>query len=724
MLRRRALSLVELIMVIATMVAMLGLTLVAMRPATQATGSRGLAEVLADQLRSARALAMSSRQPVGVLFPPSPSGCARGYFLAQGRQAPRLLRGFNLGSEYGTASMFLGEWASSLGSFVDLPAHVGLADDLVDLTNWLPSSHGSDRALVFMPSGRALGVHLKNVGGYYVVVSAQGFKTSGANLISAAEPYSVVVSALGSIEVERGIFSASGPLDDKTAPKPTLASLPPLPGSGSHDPVIKLVKVFPECNKEVNGADQYSVSDILIDLYPDKPGAADNSRDFSTISMRLYATDVDGGPLRYKWMEDNGKGYFSAPEGTMEWLASEGCWASWCDWIPPNSATLSDNFEFNCKVTDPEGHAVFTATGTTIKAQARSPGKIAFEKFGTGSGGASDAIYVMNIDGTAVRQLSNQAGINEGAPDWAPAGDWLAFHVQDSSGNSDILITSGDGKSRINLTASPTVDDLYPRWSPRGDRVANYSDGNGDGRYGVVIREAQQLGDRRTLAGDQNICPLYPPSFSPNGEYLAYLNDPTGTGPTKVHIKSVLAAQTDPPLERIWGYDTQYVKWNPVKPDQMLAVTWTGKLLLVPVNAANPADPVNTQPCTDLAAGGLGLGFQGCYDAEWSPDGKDIIVSALDSDWDLHLIKNAWSSSRSGHRLTTGKDTSCPTYSPDGAWIVCQAFQNKVRGVPTSTSAYKLFRRPAALSGSEPDNNLFRLLTEESADVSGQSVSR
>jgi hypothetical protein len=723
--RRRALSLAELIMVLATMGAMLALTLVSLRSGSRSLGSRGLAEVLADELRSARALALSSRQPVGVLFPGGAGQSVRGYFIARGRQLGQIVKGCNLGSEYGQASLFIGDWPSSLGVFSNTDLHLGLGDDLLSLTGWRPTNHGTDRSLVFLPSGRVRGLDFPHTGGYYTLVAAQGVRVGGSTLQGAADPYSVVVSSQGAVQVVKGVFAASTNLEDPNAPRALPAPLPALPAPGSSPPEIKGVRVYPDNNSAVHG-NEYSISDIVIDLYPDKPGSPDNSRDFSTITMRVYATDPDGGPLRYSWSEENGKGRFSAREGTMEWLADDKVWASWCDWTPPVSAQNTDAFTFDCKVSDPEGNYKTTsAKGINIRVKPRTSGKIAFDKFTPISAfSGSDAIWVMNIDGTAIRELSNQGEVNEGAPDWSPSGDWLAFHSLDSSWKSDVIIASGDGKSRINLTSNSN-DDIYPRWSPRGDQIANYSDGNGNGIYGVVVREAQSGGDRHSIAGDCTWWAFNPPSFSPNGDYIAYLND-SGAGPTHVHIKPVTAQQSDPPLVRLdaaEGYDVQYVKWNPVHPDRMLAVTWLGKLLLLRVDPSLPAsDPVNQGIRVDLST--KGLGFNAAWDAEWSPNGEDLAVSGENPNHDLFLIQNAWDDARVATRLTSGRETMAPVFSQDGIWLVCQAWQTKQQGVPASQSAYKLFRRLATPGPSEPDNAQLKLLTEDSADVSGHSVSR
>lgn len=736
--RRRGLSLLELILVVAIFGMVAATGFVAVRRGHHTTGSKGMADVLADELRAARTLALSSRDPVGVLFPRGGLNCCRGFYLAQGREAGRLVRGRNLGKEYGQASLFLGDWPSTLGAFDITDVDVGTADDnaRLSLASWVPASHSTDSALIFLPSGRVRNHNFAHIGGHYVIVAGQGFQVSGTTLQGADEPYSVVVSPLGAVHVEKGVFSSSANLATRGAPPQPGTPLQPMAGPGNNAPSITNVTVFPEANESVHGADEYSVSDIIVDLYPDKAGTPDNSRDFATVSLRIYATDPDAQQLRYRWRETTAdSGRFSAPSGVMEWLGPPiNRWAAWCDWTPPIDAPNTTTYRFDCQITDPEGNTVGSeASGTIIRVQPRTPGKIAFEKYSWDDTvtGDTDAIYVMNIDGTAIRQIANQANINEGAPDWSPAGDWLAMHSLNNSGVSDIVMTSADGKSRINLTASPTIDDIYPRWSPRGDRIANYSDEDGDGVYGVIIREAQNGGARQLIASDQNVCPLYPCSFSPTGDYVSYLRDP-GSGPTSLHVKRVTALSSDPSMERLGpgrgaglnGFDIEYAKWNPTYRNRMLAVTWGGKLLLIELDPDQPESAaLNSSVPIDLCT--LGLGFSDAWDAEWSPDGKHIAVCSASPNYDLYLVKDAWEAGRTCGRLTSGQDTMCPVFSPDGRWLVVQQWQDKVRGAPpTAVSAYKLFRRPADSLPGDPDNSQMRLLSEDSSDVSGHSVSR
>lgn len=55
------------------------------------------------------------------------------------------------------------------------------------------------------------------------------------------------------------------------------------------------------------------------------------------------------------------------------------------------------------------------------------------------------------------------------APDWSPAGDWVAFNDR-VDGNSEVCLVRSDGSEFGNLTDSPAMDHS-PSWSPDGRRI-------------------------------------------------------------------------------------------------------------------------------------------------------------------------------------------------------------------------------------------------------------
>ncbi len=76
-----------------------------------------------------------------------------------------------------------------------------------------------------------------------------------------------------------------------------------------------------------------------------------------------------------------------------------------------------------------------------------------------------DDIYVVNADGSELRNLTNTPDVDEASPAWSPDGTQIAFVRAE-----DIWLMNADGSSPTNLTNS-AVPERDPAWSPRGDHL-------------------------------------------------------------------------------------------------------------------------------------------------------------------------------------------------------------------------------------------------------------
>ena len=74
----------------------------------------------------------------------------------------------------------------------------------------------------------------------------------------------------------------------------------------------------------------------------------------------------------------------------------------------------------------------------------------------------------MNPDGSGQTQLTNDGGAG---PDWSPDGTRIAFTSNLGGNNTEIFVMNVNGSGLTNLSNNPTSD-YSPAWSPDGTKIA------------------------------------------------------------------------------------------------------------------------------------------------------------------------------------------------------------------------------------------------------------
>ena len=166
---------------------------------------------------------------------------------------------------------------------------------------------------------------------------------------------------------------------------------------------------------------------------------------------------------------------------------------------------------------DASGQTLLVHRSFLIDYQARwSPDgrQIAFQSYDDGPFGALAKIFVINVDGTGLRQLSpaideqNEWVVDEG-PSWSPDGTRLAF-----TRNAQLYIINADGTG---FTAIPNEDGAQNvSWSPDGTRLA-YQSMNPWGDIHVRNVDGSNLVNVTDNAAQEG-----QPRWSPDGRQLLF----------------------------------------------------------------------------------------------------------------------------------------------------------------------------------------------------------
>ncbi len=157
-----------------------------------------------------------------------------------------------------------------------------------------------------------------------------------------------------------------------------------------------------------------------------------------------------------------------------------------------------------------------------VQGHAALTGQIAYETWDRDPPGAPAEIYVVDVDGTNRRNLTNHRSRDSG-PSWSPDGRQIAFSSDRAAGQG-IYIMEANGRLQRLLTdfgAGPLA------WSPDGRRLAfvAYVDGNLD--IYVIDAVVPERWERPAVPQRLTEDPARDswPSWSPDGRQIAFESD-------------------------------------------------------------------------------------------------------------------------------------------------------------------------------------------------------
>jgi dipeptidyl aminopeptidase/acylaminoacyl peptidase len=236
---------------------------------------------------------------------------------------------------------------------------------------------------------------------------------------------------------------------------------------------------------------------------------------------------------------------------------------------------------------------------------------------------------------------------------------------------ANLWIINADGSDHRPLTTG-NRNDVSPRWSPDGNRLAYLSDA--DGKQQLYIRWMDTGQTARITNLDQAPDAI---SWSPDGKMLSFSSLVLGKGPHVADLPSPPAGAkwADPPT----AYDRLVYRFNGagyLKPGYM-------QIFVVSAEGGTPRQISNG----NFPNGGNEFGPTR---ASWTPDGKFLIISANRHPESDHAFFDdevyEFSVLDGSLRALTnrkGPDGS-PAVSPNGKWIAYTGFEDRLQGHQTT----------------------------------------
>lgn len=142
-------------------------------------------------------------------------------------------------------------------------------------------------------------------------------------------------------------------------------------------------------------------------------------------------------------------------------------------------------------------------------------GRIMFSSDRTGV----QELYVMDSDGTNVQRLTDTGTLADTGA-WSPDATRIAFASKaPGRDDMDLFMMASDGSDLRQLTDEPGVDNAAPDWSPDGERLVFQSSREDDRSIEVLDLERDE---RRALTTGEHVDGW--PRWSPDGEAIVFVS--------------------------------------------------------------------------------------------------------------------------------------------------------------------------------------------------------
>jgi Tol biopolymer transport system component len=140
-----------------------------------------------------------------------------------------------------------------------------------------------------------------------------------------------------------------------------------------------------------------------------------------------------------------------------------------------------------CGDCDAETNPVWSPDGTRIAFSSSSEQHVPEHDKESYSG---SKIFVVDSDGSDLRQLTNSGVANDRSPRWSPDGKKILYHSdrgsQDDGWETNIWIVDAEGPGQPMVTIRLEGSEMHPTWSPDGNKIAFISRRNGNSDIWVM----------------------------------------------------------------------------------------------------------------------------------------------------------------------------------------------------------------------------------------------